>query len=150
MPCPPTTRIGQGGPAIVLEETQNNGPRSKSLSTATISAGRRIGASTNAGTPSLSISAVICSGFETELEGFGGSCGRLFPEKIWSVRAERRYASHACGSTIQYAVMFLEPHALDRITETALVHATSRRWPASATHFLHHAVLQADAGREGI
>ena len=50
---------------------------------------------------------------ETELDGFGGSTGAALPGEIWTVPAERKYASHACGKTIEYAVLRLRPEAKD-------------------------------------
>jgi len=46
---------------------------------------------------------------ETELEDFGGSIGAPLPGEVWSVPAGRRYASHAKGGVIRYAVIQLDP-----------------------------------------
>ena len=46
---------------------------------------------------------------ETELEGFCGSFGPATTGEVWSIPAERRYASQAKGKTIQYAVLAIEP-----------------------------------------
>lgn len=50
---------------------------------------------------------------ETELDGSGGSCGPALPGEVWTAPAGRRYASHACGGTIFYAVLFLDFAASD-------------------------------------
>ncbi len=46
---------------------------------------------------------------ETELEGRGGSFGTAFPGEVWTVPAERRYASHAHGGEIEYALIRIAP-----------------------------------------
>jgi len=55
---------------------------------------------------------------ETELDGFGGSCGPASPGEVWTAPAERNYSSHACGTTIHYALMFLQPDAADTLQGT--------------------------------
>lgn len=46
---------------------------------------------------------------ETEMDGHGGCVGPATPGEVWSVPAGRRYASHARGRTIHYAVFSLNP-----------------------------------------
>jgi AraC family transcriptional regulator len=52
---------------------------------------------------------------ETEVDGFGGSCGPALPGEVWTAPAGRKYASHACGTAIHYAVLRVEPNALDLV-----------------------------------
>jgi hypothetical protein len=55
---------------------------------------------------------------ETELDGFDGSCEPALPGEVWTTPAERRYASHACGTSIHYAVALAEPDAPDVIARS--------------------------------
>lgn len=52
---------------------------------------------------------------ETEMEGHGGSAGAAVPGEVWTVPAGRRYASHAQGGAIHYAVIQVNPG--DRVPE---------------------------------
>jgi hypothetical protein len=78
MPCLPTTRIGEGGPAIVLEETQNKWPAIE------VSFHRDdISRPTDWRIHKRRHAVVVHLGghmqrLETELEGFGAAAARLF------------------------------------------------------------------------
>lgn len=55
---------------------------------------------------------------ETELEGRGGSSGPPLPGEVWTIPAERRYASYLTGETAEYAILSLSPTNLnDRAAE---------------------------------
>lgn len=56
---------------------------------------------------------------ETELDGHGGSSGPAIPGEVWTVPAQRNYASHICGDVIHYAMLYLEPSALDSVFATS-------------------------------
>ncbi len=53
---------------------------------------------------------------ETELEGHAGSRGPALPGEVWSIPAERAYASRTRGGSIQYGVIYLDPQAMDGLT----------------------------------
>jgi len=110
------THIGEGRPAMVLKELQRQWPwlevafRSEDITRPT---DWRIHDRRHAVVVHLG---GAMRRLETELDGFGGSTGSALPGEVWSVPAGRKYASHACGDQIHYAVMFLDPAALDRIS----------------------------------
>jgi AraC family transcriptional regulator len=115
MDRPAATHIGDGQPAIVLEEVQRQWPglevtfRTDDITRPT---DWRIHDSQHAIVVHLG---GTMRRLETELDGFGGSTGPALPGEVWTAPAERRYASHACGGHIHYAHMLLDPAAQDRI-----------------------------------
>lgn len=82
------------------------------------------------------------SRLETELDGFGGSTGAALPGEIWTVPAERQYASHACGKIIEYAVILLQPDAKDTLLGSAGGRLDIKPLAGVRDDFLHHAVRQ--------
>lgn len=136
------TFIGKGEPAIVLEEFQRRWPgldvtfRSDDISRPT---------DWRIHDPRHSI--VVHLGgrmhrLETELDGSGGSCGPAQPGEVWTAPAGRRYASHACGGTIHYAVLSLDPGALSFFLDTATGQIDIGARAGVRDAFLHHAVLR--------
>lgn len=107
--------MGEGGPALVLEELRREWPglevtfRSDDI--------RR---PTDWRIHDRRHSVVVHLGghmqrLETELDGFGGSSGPAMAGEVWTAPAERRYASHACGTEIRYAVLRFEPDIADTL-----------------------------------
>lgn len=136
------TRIGDGKPAIVLEDFQRVWPGLEVFF-------RRddISRPTDWRIHQARHSVVVHLGgqmqrLETELEGFGGSCGPALPGEVWTAPAERRYSSHALGGAIQYAVLVLEPNAADSMqgTNTGRLDMVPRAGVRDP--FLHQAVKQ--------
>jgi len=109
------THIGDGRPAIVLKEFRREWPgldvtfRSDDITRPT---DWRIHDRRHAVVVHLG---GAMRRLETELDGFGGSTGPALPGEVWTAPAERKYASHACGDQIHYALMILDPTAHDRI-----------------------------------
>jgi AraC family transcriptional regulator len=140
MPRKPATRIGDGAPAVVLEETQTRFPGIE-----VIHRGDDIRRPTDwrIHEPVHSI-VVHLSGrmdrLETELDGFGGSSGPALPGEIWTVPAGRKYASHACGQTIEYAVLRLRPDAGDIVRGSMQGPLDLAAVAGVRDDFLHHAV----------
>jgi hypothetical protein len=79
---------------------------------------------------------------ETELDGFGGSTGPALPGEVWTAPAERRYASHACGDQIHYALMILDPAAPDRICGSKNGRRELAPLAGVRDDFLHHAIRE--------
>jgi AraC family transcriptional regulator len=139
---PANTHIGDGKPAIVLKEFRRHWPaldvtfQNDDISRPT---NWRIHDSRHA--------VVVHLGgkmqrLETELDGFGGSTGPASPGEVWTAPAERKYASHACGGQIHYAVLFLNPAALDTIQGSKL--GRRELAPLAGKHdaFLHQAIRE--------
>ncbi|OYW75653.1 MAG: hypothetical protein B7Z37_12235 [Verrucomicrobia bacterium 12-59-8] len=138
----PSTRIGDGAPAVVLEEMQKHFPVMDF-----IVRGDDIRKPTDWRIHEDKHSIVVhlsghMSRLETELDGFGGSKGAALPGEIWTVPAERQYASHACGKTIEYAVIMLQPHAKDILLGSAAGRLDIKPLAGVRDDFLHHAVRQ--------
>ena len=79
---------------------------------------------------------------ETELDGFGGSAGSALPGEVWTAPAGRKYASHACGDKIHYALMFLDPAALDQIQDTRAGRLDLAPVAGARDEFLHQAIRE--------
>ncbi|HEY5753573.1 MAG TPA: AraC family transcriptional regulator, partial [Chthoniobacterales bacterium] len=79
---------------------------------------------------------------ETELDGHGGSSGPAIPGEVWSVPAQRRYASRLCGDVIQYALLCVEPAALDLIYATSLGPREIAPLAGVRDEFLHQSVKE--------
>ena len=137
---PTATHIGDGRPAIVLKEFQRKWPgldvtfRSDDIMRPT---DWRIHDRRHA--------VVVHLGghmrrLETELDGFGGSSGSALPGEVWTAPAERKYASHACGDKIHYALMFLDPAALDQIQDTRAGRLDLAPVAGARDEFLHQAI----------
>ncbi len=140
MPRKPATRIGDGAAAVVLEETQTRFPGLE-----VIHRGDDIRRPTDWRICEPVHSIVIhLSGhmdrLETELDGFGGSNGPALPGEIWTVPAGRRYASHACGQAIEYAVLRLRPDAGDLVRGSTNGRQDIAPVAGVRDDFLHHAV----------
>jgi AraC family transcriptional regulator len=86
---------------------------------------------------------------ETELDGFGGSTGPALPGEVWTVPAERHYASHACGGAIEYALMFLDPAVQDGIFGTTggrrELAAVAGAYDALLRHAVHELMVIKDS-----
>jgi AraC family transcriptional regulator len=142
MTRPSITRIGNGKPPIVLKKFQRRWPgldvtfRSDDI--------RR---PTDWHIHDQRHAVVVHLGgkmrrLETELDGFGGSTGPALPGEVWSAPAERKYASHACGEKIHYALMFLDPAALDTIQGSRLGRRELAPLAGERDEFLHQAIRQ--------
>lgn len=136
------THIGDGRPAIVLKAFQRQWPaldvtfRSDDISRPT---DWHIQDSRHA--------VVVHLGgkmrrLETELDGFGGSTGPALPGEVWTAPAGRKYASHACGERIHYALMFLDPAALDTIQGANRGRLELASLAGTRDEFLHRAALK--------
>lgn len=137
-----STRIGDGAPAVVLQEVRKHFP-----SLDVIHRGDDIRKPTDWRIHDTQHSIVVHLGghmsrLETELEGFGGSVGAALFGEIWSVPAERRYASHAVGKTIEYAVLRLHPDAHDIIRDSSGGRLDIKPVAGVRDEFLLHAVRQ--------
>lgn len=115
---PSATHIGEGEPPIVLEEI-----RRKWTGLEVIFRKDDISKPTDWQILDRRHVTVVHLGghmqrLETELDGFGGSYGPALPGEVWTVPAGRKYASHACGAAIRYAVLLAEPDAPDAIVGT--------------------------------
>jgi len=136
------TRIGDGKPAIVLKEFRRKWPgidvtfRSDDICRPT---DWRIHDSRHAVVVHLG---GTMRRLETELDGFGGSSGSALPGEVWTAPAERKYASHACGDKIHYALMFLDPAALDTIQGSRKGRLDLAPLAGVRDDFLHHAVRE--------
>lgn len=139
---PATSHIGDGKPALVLKESQRQWPglavtfRSDDITRPT---DWRIHDRQHA--------IVVHLGgkmrrLETELDGFGGSTGPALPGEIWTAPAERKYASHACGDKIHYALMVLDPAAQDRICGATNGRHELAPLAGARDEFLHHKVRE--------
>jgi len=137
---PAVTHIGEGKPAIVLKEYQRQWPgldvtfRSDDITRPT---DWRIHDRRHAVVVHLG---GTMRRLETELDGFGGSTGPALPGEVWTAPAERKYASHACGDQIHYALMFLDPAAHDRICGSTNGRCELTPLAGVRDGFLHHAV----------
>lgn len=142
MTRPPVTHIGDGRPAIVLKEFQRAGPglevtfRSDDITRPT---DWRIHDSRHAVVVHLG---GTMRRLETELDGFGGSTGAALPGEVWTAPAERHYASHACGGQIHYALLFLNPAALDVIEGSTFGRLELAPLAGARDEFLHLAVRE--------
>lgn len=76
---------------------------------------------------------------ETELDGFGGSTGPALPGEVWTAPAERNYASHACGDKIHYALLLIDPAALDVIQSSRTGRLDFASLAGARDEFLHQA-----------
>lgn len=138
----PATHIGDGRPAKVLKEIQRQWPglevifRSDDISRPT---DWRIHDRRHAVVVHLGGK---MNRLETELDGFGGSTGPALPGEIWTAPAERKYASHASGGHIHYALIFLDPAAQDRVCGST--NGRRELAPLAGAHdeFLHHSVRE--------
>ncbi len=135
-----STRIGNGAPAVVLEETQTRFPGME-----VIHRGDDIRLPTDWRIHESVHSIVVHLGghmdrLETELDGFGGSSGPAVPGEIWTVPAGRKYASHACGQTIEYAVLRLHPDAARIVHGSANGQQEIAPVAGVRDDFVHHAV----------
>jgi hypothetical protein len=111
---PSATHIGEGEPPIVLEEI-----RRKWTGLEVIFRKDDISKPTDWQILDRRHVTVVHLGghmqrLETELDGFGGSYGPALPGEVWTVPAGRKYASHACGAAIRYAVLLAEPDGAGR------------------------------------
>lgn len=79
---------------------------------------------------------------ETEVDGAGGSTGSALPGEVWSAPAERSYASHACGKTINYAVFRVQADFQDQILPVSRGRQDLRVVAGRLDRFLHQATLQ--------
>ena len=79
---------------------------------------------------------------QTELDGFGGSTAPASPGEVWTAPAERRYASHACGGQIHYAVLMLDPAVRDQISGTQIGRVEIAPLAGHRDEFLHQSVRQ--------
>lgn len=79
-------------------------------------------------------------GLETELDGTGGSSGPALPGEIWSIPAERKYASHASGELIEYVVLRVKPDALSQLQQAAISRHAIRPVSGVVDAFLHQSV----------
>lgn len=136
------TRIGDGAPAVVLEEVRKSFP-----GLAVTYRGDDIRQPTDWRIHEDSHAIVVHLGghmdwLETELDGTGGSTGSALPGEIWTVPARRRYASHACGRSIAYAALQLDP--LDDGLATGKAPTLRDIMPVAGLRddFLHHATRQ--------
>lgn len=138
----PVTHIGKGGPAIVLKEFQREWPglavtfRSDDISRPT---DWRIHEKRHAVVVHLG---GTMRRLQTELDGFGGSTGPALPGEVWTAPAERKYASHACGGQIHYAVLMLDPAARDQISGTQNGRCELAPLAGHRDEFLHQSVRQ--------
>jgi AraC family transcriptional regulator len=137
-----STRIGDGEPAVVLEEIQRHFP---ALDVTFRGDDIRKPTDWQIHDPRHSI--VVHLGghmdcLETELDGFGGSTGGALPGEIWTIPAERNYASHACGKSIRYAVLRLRPNARDIVHGASDGRLDIKPVAGVRDDFLHHAVRQ--------
>lgn len=142
VPRKPQTRIGDGTPAVVLAEVRKDFP-----GLVVTYRGDDIRQPTDWRIHEDSHSIVVHLGghmdwLETELDGSGGSTGSALPGEIWTVPARRRYASHACGRSIEYAALQLDP--LDEGLATDNAPALHDIVPVAGMRddFLHHATRQ--------
>ncbi len=140
MPHQPATRIGDGAAAVVLEETQTRFPGLE-----VIHRGDDIRQPTDWRIHEPVHSIVVHLGghmdrLETELDGFGGSSGPALPGEIWTIPAERKYASHARGQNIEYAVLRLRPDAGDLVRGAPRGRQDIAPAAGVRDDFLHHAV----------
>ncbi|MCW5557407.1 MAG: helix-turn-helix transcriptional regulator [Verrucomicrobiae bacterium] len=150
MPNRSATHIGDGAPARVVEQFQRAWPGLEvTFQTDDIRRPTdwRIHDSCHAvvvhlGGPMRSL--------ETELDGFGGSCGPALPGEIWTVPAERRYASHACGGIIHYAVLLLDPAASDLLQGTREGRREIVPLAGVRDEFLHQGLRQLRTELQGI
>jgi AraC family transcriptional regulator len=137
-----STRIGDGEPAVVLEEVQKHFPALD-----VIYRGDDIRKATDWRIHEDKHAIVVHLGghmshLETELDGSGGSTGSALPGEIWTVPAERKYASHARGKTIEYAVFLLHPDAADLITHSHQGRCDLIPVAGKRDEFLHQATRQ--------
>jgi len=79
---------------------------------------------------------------ETELEGAGGSHGPAIPGEIWTVPAEHHYASHARGQQIQYAILLFDPCMDNYLPELKLGWREICPLAAKRDNFLHTATMR--------
>lgn len=139
---PSATHIGDGRPAIVLKEFQRQWPglevtfRSDDITRPT---DWRIHDRRHAVVVHLGGK---MSRLETELDGFGGSTGPALPGEVWTAPAERKYASHARGERIHYAVIHAQPDALDMIQGSNAGRLELAPLAGARDEFLHQAVRQ--------
>ncbi len=142
MKPPAKTRIGDGGPPRVVAELRRQWPgmevtfRGDDIRRPTDWRIRE---------PRHAIVAHLggrMTRLETELEGHGGSSGPALPGEIWTVPAERRYASHACGTVIEYAVILLDAAAENTLREDRVERRDIAPLAAVRDEFLHHALLR--------
>lgn len=139
---PGPTHIGEGKPAIVLKEFQRQWPglevtfRSDDISRPT---DWRLHDRRHAIIVHLGGS---MKRLETELDGFGGSTGPALPGEVWTAPAERKYASHASGDRIHYALIHLQPDAFDMIQGSNTGRLELAPLAGTRDEFLHHAVRQ--------
>jgi AraC family transcriptional regulator len=139
---PAVTHIGDGKPAVVLKEYQRQWPglevtfRSDDITRPT---DWRIHDRRHAVVVHLG---GTMRRLETELDGFGGSTGPALPGEVWTAPAERKYASHACGGQIHYALLLLDPAAPDRISSSANGRCELAPVAGGRDEFLHHAVRE--------
>ena len=136
------TRVGDGSPAVVLQEVQRNFPALQ-----VIHRGDDIQRPTDWRINESTHSIIVHLGgrmdhLETELDGAGGSSGGALPGEIWTVPAGRSYASHARGKVIEYAVLRLQPAAADKVQDTCHGLRNIKAVAGVRNDFLHHATLQ--------
>lgn len=137
-----SSRIGEGVPAVVLEETVRRFPGLE-----VIHRGDDIRRPTDWRIHDEAHSIIVHLGgrmdcLETEMDGHGGSSGGAVPGEIWTVPSGRRYASHACGGSIEYAVLRLQPDVGERIGGSVRGEVDLRPVAGARDEFLHVAVRQ--------
>ncbi len=86
---------------------------------------------------------------ETELDGFGGSFGPALPGEVWTAPAERKYASHACGTVIHYALLSLDSDADDIIRGSGAGRREMVPVAGARDEFLHQAVRRLQVALKG-
>lgn len=134
------THIGEGQPAVVLEETQHRWQGME-----VIFRSDDIRRPTDWRIQEDWHSVVVHLGgqmqrLETELDGFGGSTGPALPGEIWTAPAERKYASHARGTQIHYALIRVPPTAQDIIRGTRHGYREIVPLAGHRDEFLHQSV----------
>lgn len=103
------TRVGEGGPPRILAESRREWAEAEAVFRTD-----GIERSTDWTIHDHRHTVVVHLGgrmdwLETEMEGHGGSSGSALPGEVWTVPAGRRYASHARGGRIEYAVIRFDP-----------------------------------------
>lgn len=137
------SHIGDGAPAIVLQEIQQSWP-GISITFRTDDISRP----TDWRIRNKQHSIIVHLGgrmshLETELEGTGGSYGTALPGEVWTAPAGKTYASHACGEMIRYGLIALDPgSARDLPTRSLDVDQPIAALAGQRDDFLHQALRQ--------
>jgi AraC family transcriptional regulator len=145
MSRPPATSIGDGSPAVVLNKYERKWPGLEvTFQTDDISRPTdwRIHSQHHAIVVHLG---GLMQRLETELDGFGGSSGPALPGEVWTAPAERKYASHASGAKIDYALILLDPDALDQISGSRKGRVNLAPLAGIRDEFLFHTVRKLKA-----